>query len=179
MQLQSLGYVGIRSNALEDWAAYGTRFLGMQLVDQSKNTLALRMDDRKQRVVIAAGEGEGPSFYGWETADAAALEALAARLEAAEIEVARGSRALAEERRVKDLIVFADPVGTRLEAFHGAEIAAQSFEPGRAISGFRTGPLGMGHAVLTAERIDEVVPFYTDLLGFRLSDYFVRPFKAY
>ncbi|MDE2374709.1 MAG: VOC family protein, partial [Hyphomicrobiales bacterium] len=54
-----------------------------------------------------------------------------------------------------------------------------SFEPGRAISGFRTGPLGMGHAVLTAERIDEVVPFYTDLLGFRLSDYFVRPFKAY
>ncbi|MBV1697425.1 MAG: VOC family protein [Hyphomicrobiales bacterium] len=179
MQLQSLGYVGIRSNALEDWAAYGTRFLGMQLVDQSKNTLALRMDDRKQRVVIAAGEGEGPSFYGWETADAAALEALAARLEAAEIEVARGSRALAEERRVKDLIVFVDPVGTRLEAFHGAEIAAQSFEPGRAISGFRTGPLGMGHAVLTAERIDEVVPFYTDLLGFRLSDYFVRPFKAY
>ena len=112
MQLQSLGYVGIRSNALEDWAAYGTRFLGMQLVDQSKNTLALRMDDRKQRVVIAAGESEGPSFYGWEVADAAALEALAARLETADVAVARGSRALAEERRVKDLIVFADPVGT-------------------------------------------------------------------
>jgi catechol 2,3-dioxygenase-like lactoylglutathione lyase family enzyme len=37
----------------------------------------------------------------------------------------------------------------------------------------------MGHAVLTTERIDEVVPFYTDVLGFRLSDYFVRPFKAY
>ena len=37
----------------------------------------------------------------------------------------------------------------------------------------------MGHAVLTTERIDAVVPFYTDVLGFRLSDYFVRPFKAY
>ena len=179
MQLQSLGYVGIRSKALEDWAAYGTRFLGMQLVDKSKNTLVLRMDDRKQRVVIQADASEGPSFYGWDVADAAALDALAARLEASDVHVARGSRALAEERRVKDLIVFTDPVGTRLEAFHGAEVAAEPFKPGRAISGFRTGPLGMGHAVLTAERIDDVAPFYTDLLGFRLSDYFLRPFKAY
>ena len=52
MQLQSLGYVGIRSKDLDDWAAYGTRFLGMQLVDKSRGTLALRMDDRKQRVII-------------------------------------------------------------------------------------------------------------------------------
>jgi 2,3-dihydroxybiphenyl 1,2-dioxygenase len=77
------------------------------------------------------------------------------------------------------LIVFADPIGNRLEAFHGAEIASEPFKPGRSISGFRTGPLGMGHAVLTTERLDEVVPFYTDVLGFRLSDYILRPFKAY
>ena len=36
------------------------------------------------------------------------------------VKVARGSRALADERRVKDLIVFADPIGNRLEVFHGA-----------------------------------------------------------
>jgi 2,3-dihydroxybiphenyl 1,2-dioxygenase len=179
MQLQALGYVGIRAADLDQWATYGTRFLGMQLVDKSRTTLALRMDDRKQRVIVQAGEGEGPSFYGWEVADAAALEVLAAHLEKSGISVARGSRALADERRVKDVIVFADPIGNRLEAFHGAEVAAESFKPGRSISGFRTGPLGMGHAVLTAERLDEVVPFYTDILGFRLSDYFVRPFKAY
>ncbi len=34
---------------------------------------------------------------------------------------ARGARALADERRVKDLIVFSDPVGNRIEVFHGAE----------------------------------------------------------
>jgi 2,3-dihydroxybiphenyl 1,2-dioxygenase len=179
MQLQSLGYVGIRAADLDQWATYGTRFLGMQLVDKSRATLALRMDDRKQRVIVQAGEAEGPSFYGWEVVDAAALEALATHLEKSGVSVARGSRALADERRVKDLIVFADPIGNRLEAFHGAEAAARSFKPGRSISGFRTGPLGMGHAVLTAKRLDEVVPFYTDILGFRLSDYFVRPFKAY
>jgi len=179
MHLDALGYVGIRAKDLDDWASYGTRFLGMQMVDRSAGSLALRMDDRRQRVLVHADAGLGPSFYGWEVADAAALDALAAHLEAHGVAVARGSRALADERRVADLIVFADPVGNRLEAFHGAEIAADPFRPGRSISGFRTGPLGMGHAVLTAERIDAVLPFYTDVLGFRLSDYFVRPFKAY
>ena len=43
MNLNALGYVGIRTHNLEDWAAYGTRFLGMQLVDKSRGTLALRM----------------------------------------------------------------------------------------------------------------------------------------
>ena len=86
---------------------------------------------------------------------------------------------VADERRVKDLIVFSDPIGNRLEIFHGAEIATDPFQPGRAISGFRTGALGMGHAVLTAERLDEVLPFYQDVLGFKASDYILKPFKAY
>ena len=111
MRLEALGYVGIRTKNLDDWSAYGTRFLGMQLVDQSRGTLALRMDDRKQRVIVHSDDGEGPSFYGWEVADAAALDALAAHLETSGVKVARGSRALADERRVKDLIVFADPIG--------------------------------------------------------------------
>ena len=71
MGLEGLGYVGIRAKNLDDWSTYGTRFLGMQLVDKSRGTLALRMDDRKQRVIVHADEDEGPSFYGWEVADAA------------------------------------------------------------------------------------------------------------
>ncbi len=179
MALQALGYVGIRSRNLDDWAGYATRFLGMQLVERTGTTLSLRMDDRKQRVIVSADADGGAGFYGWEVADAAALDALGARLERAGVAVARGSRALAQERRVADLIVFHDPIGNRLEAFHGGQIASEPFSPGRSISGFRTGPLGMGHAVLTVERIDDVLPFYRDVLGFALSDYILKPFKAY
>ena len=74
-----------------------------------------------------------------------------AQLEKADIKVARGSRALADERQVKDLIVFNDPLGNRLEMFHGAETTAEPFRPGRSISGFRTGPLGLGHVVLNVD----------------------------
>ena len=136
MALQALGYVGIHSDKLEDWAGYATRFLGMQLVDKTRASIALRMDDRKQRVIVGT-DTPAASFYGWEVADAAALDALAARLEAAGVTVARGGQALADQRRVKDLIVFADPIGNRLEAFHGGETADEPFRPGRSISGRR------------------------------------------
>jgi 2,3-dihydroxybiphenyl 1,2-dioxygenase len=179
MELQSLGYVGIRARNVEDWAAFGTRFLGMQLVDRSRSTLTFRMDDRRQRVVVHADSGEGAAFFGWDVPDARALDVLAARLETAGVRVQRMPNAVADERRVKELVRFNDPVGNVLEAFYGAEIATDPFRPGRAISGFRTGPLGMGHVVMNVERVDQVLPFYQDLLGFRLSDYTLRPFKAY
>ena len=53
------------------------------------------------------------------------------------------------------------------------------FSPGRSISGFRTGPLGLGHIVLTVEHIEPLKTFYMEVLGFRLSDYIERPFRAY
>ena len=37
----------------------------------------------------------------------------------------------------------------------------------------------MGHAVLHVHNINDAVPFYRDVLGFRLSDYMLRPFNAY
>jgi 2,3-dihydroxybiphenyl 1,2-dioxygenase len=178
---QSLGYVGVRAKDLGDWASYGSDLLGLQRIDKSRSTLAFRMDDRKQRLIVEADGGEGVGFFGWEVADAAALDGLAARLESAGIDVAQGARALADERHVKDLIVLNDPQGNRLELFHGAEITAEPFKPGRSISGFRTGPLGLGHVVLnvdTADTIERMMSFYCDTLGFRLTDYYSHPFIA-
>jgi 2,3-dihydroxybiphenyl 1,2-dioxygenase len=171
--------VGIRTESLDDWATFGEKFLGLQLVDRSRSTLTFRMDDRRQRVVVHGSGGQGASFFGWEVANAAALDALAARLEAEGVAVRRLPRATADERRVAEIIAFNDPVGNVLEAFHGAEVATDPFRPGRAISGFRTGPLGMGHVVMNVARIEDVIPFYQDVLGFELSDYTLRPFKAY
>jgi 2,3-dihydroxybiphenyl 1,2-dioxygenase len=179
MTVQALGYVGIRAKGLDDWATYGTRLLGLQRIDKSRTTLAFRMDDRKQRIIVDADGGDGIGFFGWEVADAAALDALAARLEQHGITVARGSAALADERRVKDLIVFKDSVGNRLEAAYGPETTSDPFVPGRSISGFRTGPLGLGHVVLHVENVEAVLAFYRDILGFRLSDYYFHPFTAF
>jgi 2,3-dihydroxybiphenyl 1,2-dioxygenase len=141
--------------------------------------LAFRMDDRKQRIVIDRALAEGTRFFGWEVADAAALDQLAARLEQAGVAVAAEPPSLADARSVRGLISFHDPAGNRLEAFYSAEIDDTPFKPGRSISGFRTGPQGLGHAVLTVESIEPVMGFYVDVLGFGLSDYIEKPFRAY
>jgi 2,3-dihydroxybiphenyl 1,2-dioxygenase len=178
---QALGYVGVRAKDLGDWASYGSGLLGLQRIDKSRRTLAFRMDDRKQRIMVDADGGEGIGFFGWEVADAEVLDALAAHLEDNGVKVARGVRALADERHVTDLILLDDPVGNRLEIFHGAETTSEPFKPGRSISGFRTGPLGLGHVVLnadTSQTIDRLTAFYRDTLGFRLTDYYSEPFVA-
>jgi 2,3-dihydroxybiphenyl 1,2-dioxygenase len=179
MPLQALGYAGFGSAALDDWRQFGTGLVGLQAVERSSSLLAFRMDDRKQRIVIDRSMPEGARFFGWEVADAAALDALAARLEQAEIDVIAEPQTLADARRVRALISFHDPARNRLEAFYGAEIDDTPFSPGRSISGFRTGPLGLGHAVLTVENIEPVMAFYVDVLGFALSDYIEKPFRAY
>jgi 2,3-dihydroxybiphenyl 1,2-dioxygenase len=179
MPLQALGYVGFGSADLDYWRQFGTGLVGLQAVEKSPSLLAFRMDDRKQRIVIDRSLPDGARFFGWEVADAVALEAHAARLEQAEVDVTAEPQALADARRVRGLISFRDPTGNRLEAFYGAEIDDTPFRPGRSISGFRTGPLGLGHAVLTVENLDAVMPFYVDVLGFGLSDYIQKPFRAY
>ena len=98
---QALGYIGVRAKDLGDWASYGSGLLGLQRIDRSRSTLAFRMDDRKQRIMVDADGGEGIGFFGWEVTDAAALDGLGARLDDGGIKVARGARALADERHVQ------------------------------------------------------------------------------
>lgn len=179
MQLQSLGYVGIATDRLEDWSQFATRLLGMQVIERGRSGLALRMDDRKQRLIVDRDSRNGCNFFGWEVEDATALDRMAAHLESNHVTVTREPQSVADQRCVKALISFLDPMGNRLEIFHGAAVADTPFVPSRNISGFRTGPLGIGHAVLTTDSIERVMPFYVDVLGFRLSDYTLAPFKAY
>jgi 2,3-dihydroxybiphenyl 1,2-dioxygenase len=179
MSFSSLGYVGIRARDLSEWVEYGERQLGLQLVDRSQSSLAFRMDDRKQRLVVQKEDRGGAAFFGWEVRGSEELDSVCKRLDSAQTPYQKLSRAFCEARFIRDGAVFHDPSGNRLEAFYGPESADEDFVPARAISGFVTGPLGVGHVVLTVERIDTSIAFYQDVLGFRLSDYVLSPFKAF
>jgi 2,3-dihydroxybiphenyl 1,2-dioxygenase len=179
MSIRALGYLGIGSDKLEDWTAFATNWLGMQAVDRSINLRAFRMDDRKQRLVIDRALPEGQRYIGWEVADAAALNALAAKLENAGVAVKREPASVADQRYVHELVSFADPAGNRLEAFHGAQVADEPFRPGRNIAGFRTGAQGMGHVLLLVPDAQAALGFYCDLLGVNISDYMSAPVNAY
>lgn len=179
MELVSLGYVGVCSPRLDEWSDFATALLGMQQVSKCRTARAFRMDDYAQRLIVANAHHDSLGFIGWEAASASALDALAARLDAADVAVERGGKALCDERRVRELIVFTDPAGNRLEAFWRPAIGTTPFVASRPLSGFRTGSLGMGHVVLHVEDADALLPFYRDVLGFRITDYGLSPYKLY
>jgi 2,3-dihydroxybiphenyl 1,2-dioxygenase len=179
MEIKALGYVGLQSSRIEDWGRLATDLLGMQQVDRAARQRAFRMDDRKQRLLIDGDGDAGLAAMGWEVETRAALDQLAGRLDDNGVAVRRGDRALAEQRQVGELILFRDPAGNPLEAFCDPVLADRPFVPGRPISGFRTGSLGMGHVVLNVEDVEPLLPFYRDLLGFRVSDFGLTPYKLY
>jgi len=179
MSISALGYIGIYSEKNEDWINYATAQLGMQLADSGGNISAFRMDDRKQRLIVEKNEAEGLAFIGWEVTEKKDLQSFAARLEIAGHQVRSGSASQCDQRQVDELIYFGDPEGNRIELFFNAEVTKEEFIPGRRISGFKTGPLGMGHVVLNVVDAEVLMPFYRDILDFKVSDYGRSPVPLY
>ena len=179
MAVTALSYLGVRSDRLDEWSDFAGSLLGMQRLDRGGKAMAFRMDHQVQRLLVSDEPGETLAFIGWEVETRADLECYAARLERAGHAVHLGQTALADRRFVESLIWFLDPDGNRLELVYNPLRTDDPFRPGRPISGFKTGPLGMGHAVLHVDRIEDLLPFYRDLLDFRVSDYGLRPYQLY
>jgi len=106
MRLEALGYVGIHAKTLDDWATYGTRFLGMQVeqgprADPGSGLLptpftikdsarspplpgltgrSIAMDERLCRSVRRSGPTSGAALWLGDTAMPSADEVLACRV---------------------------------------------------------------------------------------------------
>jgi 2,3-dihydroxybiphenyl 1,2-dioxygenase len=179
VSVQAMGYFCVGTSKLDDWTNLAIGQLGLQAVDRGGPMRAFRMDDRKQRLIVDGGLRDGERFFGWEVADATALDTLAARLERAGVAVRREIAVVADQLCADEVISFHDPAGNRVEAFHGGQIADEPFRPARHIGGFRTGTQGLGHAVLIMPEIDAALTFYRDLLGFRITDFVGPPVSLY
>ena len=170
MSIRSLGYLRIEATDIGAWREYALKVLGMVegrgLVD---GALYLRMDDFPARLVIIPGEHDRLSESGWECANAADLQRIRAALDIEGVPYKEATAAQLADRRVDEMITFADPSGNRLEVFHGAAL-----EHRRVVSPyghtFVTGEQGLGHVVLSTRDDAEALHFYRDVLGFTLRD---------
>jgi len=175
MAINALSYIGVNSSKLKDWAEYSQKYLGMQLVDRGNGNLSFRMDDQKQRLTVTKDPSEGLAFMGWEVEFKEDLQIYAARLEAINIHVTYGKSDFSDKRFVEDLIYFNDPQGNRIELVYKPMKESDPFVPGRSTSGFKTGAFGMGHAVIHVKNVETLIPFYRDILDFKISDYSNTP----
>lgn len=173
MDIRGLGYIGIDVADLESWRKYANT-LGTMIIEDDDG-FRMRIDERLFRVAVRySGGSEGLAFVGWELPDAAALAACAAELAKAGCTIESGSVTECADRSVRGLIRTTDPGGFVLEFFHGPIHDHELFVSPTGVSGFVTGSNGMGHIVLGTPRLADSIDFYTNQLGFRVSDYW-RP----
>ena len=169
MKITELSYVVIGAPELGKWRDYGTKVLGMDAVDAPGGGLYLKMDGRDFRFLIQKADKDALTASGWGTADKASFDAVRIDLEKAGVAVTPGGETERKLRKVQDFFSFKDPAGLTHEVSWGP-IASFTRFVSPIGTRFVTGDLGMGHAVLPTPDIDATVKFWTEVMGFGISD---------
>lgn len=174
--VKELAYVVYEASSLGDWEHFAVELLGMQLADKTADAVAFRTDEKVHRWLVRQGPADDLAASGYEVESDAALDAIAARLAAAGVDVEEGDAALAASRKVDRILVTADPMGNRVELVTGFADAETPFRSDVLLGGFVTGDGGAGHQVLLSKGVarETYLAFYEGLLGFRISDTIVE-----
>lgn len=166
-----LGYLVFEVRRPVRWAAFCEHMLGLPApVANADGSMGWQLDEAAQRLIVREGADDDLAALGLQCASDDVLERLVRRLHAAGCTVETGDAALCQARRVKRLHRCIDPCGNAVELFTGPERAAASFKSAAFPEGFRTGDLGLGHAVLVSHDIERMEAFYVDLLGFGVTE---------
>ncbi|HEY3697816.1 MAG TPA: VOC family protein [Spongiibacteraceae bacterium] len=174
MAIHSLGYITVQASDLSRWVDYGTKMVGFAVNDAmtqaNKDALFLKMDDRPFRFLVEKAGEDRYGASGWEAANPIEFNATIKQLRAAGVTATQGTPAEIALRQVQDLVKFQDPSGNQHELFWGAISNFGRFISPLGVQSFVTGDQGLGHTVLPAPEFDATVKFFTDVLGFGLSD---------
>ena len=170
--VKQLGYLAFEVSDLEAWRNFGTKILGLEVVnDRGEAGFSLRMDSYAQRFFIEPGPADDLAVVGWEVEGPEELEQISSRLTTAGHEVLQGSADHASRRNVEALIRFSDPAGNPVEVFHGPKRAAEPFVSKVVEGGFVADEQGFGHVVVVSKDDAAHEEFYATMFGLKLSDY--------
>ena len=171
MGVDSLGYVALNVSKIGDWSVLLEQVFGMEPRPR-EGAIDYRLDSYHHRFSLYPSDHDSVAAVGWEVGSTAKLEATVAALRSRQIEVTPGSPELCAERKVKQLYSFTCPmIGNRTELYYGPLTTNTAFAPRRGITGYKTGPLGLGHLVFWVADLAASVKFYEEVMGFNISDY--------
>jgi 2,3-dihydroxybiphenyl 1,2-dioxygenase len=178
-RVTQLGYLGLEVSDMAAWTPFANEVLGLQSNGLGADgALLLKMDEYHHRLALHPGPRDDIAYAGWQTPDAATMQAVAARLQAQGLRVSEGTRAQASERRVAGLIKAEDPNGVINEVYWGPLIEAgqplrspRTNDSAGGFGGFVAGALGFGHHVLAVDDYEASLRFYRDGLGLLVSDF--------
>jgi catechol 2,3-dioxygenase-like lactoylglutathione lyase family enzyme len=162
IQIRRLGHATLTTPDIERQVAYYTDVVGLNLIERSKDRAVLACKLGLEAIALEAGPPNALSRLSFQVAPDGDLAAIARALADAGVKTERASGITPG---IADAVVFRDPKGTMIEVFAAYRFAAND---GRQ-SGVM--PLKLGHVAYRVDDVQKTVKFYTEVLGFRVSDW--------
>ena len=175
MAVSALGYLALNVTDIKAWEELLTTVFAMEVMPREHgNAIDFRIDEMHHRFTLYPSNEDSIAAVGWEADSLAELEQLVSDLEKYGVSIREATDGERDERKVHSLYHFIDPAsGITSEIFYAPEAGQFPFSPSRGISGYNTQDLGLGHVVYITEDYEEAKRFYTEVMGFKVSDYIV------
>ena len=164
INLLDIRYVRLGTGNLDLAEGYARDVLGLELARNEAGGRYFRSDNRDHTLVYFEGDPRDHTV-GFELRTPEELEAGAAELNNANIEVRAGSPDECEQRRVKSFIHFTDPTGNKIDLVVGPHHSGRRYFPSRD-----AGITGFSHVGLCTTDAQRDERFWTQVLGARVSD---------
>jgi len=167
IQVRRLGHATLSTPDLERQVGYYADILGLRVVARDKDRAVLACRSGLEAIALERGDAVALRRLSFQVAPSSDLAALAREL---------ADLGIKSERRrdispgIADALVFADVKGTLIELF--ADYAFAADDGTQAV----ITPLKLGHVAYRVTDVQQVTKFYTDVLGFRVSDWIAERF---
>lgn len=176
MKIKALGYIGIASTNPSEWTTFLENTVGLMSAPmmEGKKDLYFKMDDYAWRICVFESDKNRLAYAGWEVATREDFVEALAELKAQNISFTPLSDDECKEKNIREGIRLHDPHGNPLEIFYNMQLDYLALNTPANVKGFETGyrgDMGLGHYVLPTNKFDECYEFYTQVLGFGLTDY--------
>lgn len=159
--VKRLGHATFETPDIEHQIEHYTRIVGLSLTTKEKDRAILSTHLGQEVLVLKRGPRERTTALAFEIA--------------AEFDLAQGLKELLDRgiqtetqsdptRCIKTVTIFRDPNGTRVELFAGSSFLPETEKTASA-------PTKIGHVAFMVRDPQEMVEFYTQVLGFRVSDW--------
>jgi catechol 2,3-dioxygenase-like lactoylglutathione lyase family enzyme len=163
LTVKRISHATFETPDLEKQIDYHVNVLGLSLAERENGRAYLATTTGQQSVVLEKGEAARCTRLAFQVDPASNLGGLAKAL--SDQHGIRAERRNGAVPGIGETLSFEDPKGTTVEIF--AE--SRMLDKDRTPKGFL--PLKLGHLAFKVTDIQEIVRFYSEVLGFRVSDW--------
>jgi catechol 2,3-dioxygenase-like lactoylglutathione lyase family enzyme len=162
IRVRRIGHATFETPDLERQIVYYTNVLGLALVEREKDTAYLASTLDHHSVVLKRGAAAACRRLSFQIAPGTDMAELERQLSAHGVKSERRSN---PSPSIREFVSFDDPNGTGIDVFTDYETARQEFQPSAIV------PHKLGHVAFTTTQLPKLVEFYSNVLGFRVSDW--------